>query len=333
MDHRRGLSAACFQRSVDASAGGGIADPDDVLVGAVNRFEGPDDRSTVATERAGIGRAIVDEAGEVRRDLRLGRRRAPRARARLHQRSRDGTPMSRRVHFGRRGSHRGEPTPVTAPKGRTKGPRRLTLVEASPNDDGTAESVRRVAIEHHDALVSTFETLYRDRDANRFASAFAYGRSKIDAVLDAELARRDPGARLLDVGCGTGVHVRLYRDRGFDAVGLEPAPAMLEVARQNNPDAEIVEGDVTALPFDDGEFDFVTAIEVFRYLFRSDTRAGLSECRRVLRPGGTVFLTMVNRWSLDGFYLLQRARQAPARHVVRPDAPALRVLHAWRGRA
>jgi ubiquinone/menaquinone biosynthesis C-methylase UbiE len=42
---------------------------------------------------------------------------------------------------------------------------------------------------------------------------------------------------------------------------------------------------------------------VLRYLDRSDIRQALRELRRVLRPGGTMFLTMVNRYALDGFFL------------------------------
>ena len=68
-------------------------------------------------------------------------------------------------------------------------------------------------------------------------------------------------------------------------------------------DATIVSGVATELPFPDESFDLVICIEVLRYLDRSDIRQALREIRRVLRPGGTMFLTMVNRYALDGFFL------------------------------
>ena len=78
---------------------------------------------------------------------------------------------------------------------------------------------------------------------------------------------------------------------------------MRAAAISKNPRATIVSGVATELPFPDESFDLVICIEVLRYLDRSDIRQALREIRRVLRPGGTMFLTMVNRYALDGFFL------------------------------
>ena len=146
-------------------------------------------------------------------------------------------------------------------------------------------------------------------EADRFCDAFSYGRYKVDRVLDDELATLKPGSRVLDVGCGTGVYLRRFASKGFTPFGLEPAPAMLAAARRDNPGVDIREGIATALPFEDASVDAVTAIEVHRYLHLEDIRASLREMVRVLRPGGFLFTTLVNTFSLDGFYLRQRSRQ------------------------
>ena len=172
------------------------------------------------------------------------------------------------------------------------------------------EEARRIAIDHHHDLAPVFESNYRAMAESRFTTAFTYGRAKVDALLENELKRLDPGATVLDVGCGTGIYLKRFKELGFTPVGVEPAQAMLERARRDNPGVRIEEGVATALPLDDASVDFVSVIEVFRYLHLHDTRAGLAECFRVLRPGGILFFTMVNRWALDGFYVLQRARQA-----------------------
>ena len=172
-----------------------------------------------------------------------------------------------------------------------------------------AEDIRDVAIEHHHRVAGKFEAEYAALENSRFSSAFTYGRAKIDGLVD-ELFRSLPkGAAILDVGCGTGEHLKRALGHGLRAAGLEPAPAMLAAARRGVPHARIEEGVATNLPFADGEFEAVIMIEVLRYLDRSDIELALREARRVLRPGGKLLVTLVNRWALDGFYLHQRVRQ------------------------
>jgi demethylmenaquinone methyltransferase / 2-methoxy-6-polyprenyl-1,4-benzoquinol methylase len=93
-----------------------------------------------------------------------------------------------------------------------------------------------------------------------------------------------PGDRVLDACCGTGDLALAARDAGGDVVGLDFSPAMLERARAKASDVEWVEGDVTALPFQDGSFDAVTVGFGIRNV--PDLEAGLGELARVLRPGG-----------------------------------------------
>ena len=169
--------------------------------------------------------------------------------------------------------------------------------------------VRRVAIDHHDRVSSTFVSYYSTLEKDRFANSFTYGRSKLDRMIDELFASLPAGAAILDVGCGTGEHLKRAQKYGLVATGLEPAPSMIAAARSNVPDARIEEGVATELPFGDGEFDAVIQVEVLRYLHRDDIRQALREARRVLRPGGVLLVTLVNRWALDGFYLRQRSRQ------------------------
>jgi SAM-dependent methyltransferase len=178
-------------------------------------------------------------------------------------------------------------------------------------DIDSREHARQVAIDHHHDVAAVFEAFYAQRD--RFANAFTYGRYKIDVRLDAELKKLRPGAAVLDVGCGTGEYVKRLTDLGFQVSGLEPAPAMRASAEARNPSATIVDGVVTALPFASESFDLVIAMEVLRYLDRADVVAGTREIVRVLKPGGVAFITYVNRYALDGFWLWQRMRQVVRR--------------------
>lgn len=172
-----------------------------------------------------------------------------------------------------------------------------------------AKNVRQVAIDHHDSVVGTFEAYYRNLAQSRFTSAFTYGRAKLDRMIDDLFRSLPKGAAVLDVGCGTGEHLKRAQSHGLVATGLEPAPGMLKVARSSVPEARLKQGVATELPFEDEQFDAILQIEVLRYLHIDDIRKALRESRRVLKPGGIFFVTLVNRWALDGFYLRQRTRQ------------------------
>jgi ubiquinone/menaquinone biosynthesis C-methylase UbiE len=97
------------------------------------------------------------------------------------------------------------------------------------------------------------------------------------------------GQHVLDVACGTGVVARTAAERvgrSGSVVGTDLNEAMLAVARRVRPDLTWRQGDVAALPFDDGEFDVVVC--QMAMMFFPDPGAALRQMRRVARPSGTV---------------------------------------------
>ena len=160
------------------------------------------------------------------------------------------------------------------------------------------------AVDLHARQAPLFEERYQRLRESPYSSTFTYGRKKIAELMDLQLAGLPSGARVLDVGCGTGYDVHHMRHRGLDVTAVEPAPAMRERARQANPGVEIVDGDIERLPFRDGSFDFVCAIEVIRYL--AEPGRGVAELARVLRRGGVAFVTAAPRFSLSGYPLINK---------------------------
>jgi len=94
-----------------------------------------------------------------------------------------------------------------------------------------------------------------------------------------------PGDRVLDACCGTGdLAVAASKAGASEVVGLDFSPRMLERARAKQRTVAWIEGDVTAMPFEDGRFDSATVGFGARNV--PDLTAGLVELRRVLKPGG-----------------------------------------------
>ena len=101
---------------------------------------------------------------------------------------------------------------------------------------------------------------------------------------------RRPGARVLDLCCGTGdMTLALAREsRGAQLYGADFAHPMLVRAREKSAAQPLAwfEADALRLPLPDAKFDLVTSAFGFRNL--ADYDAGLREIARVLRPGGEV---------------------------------------------
>jgi demethylmenaquinone methyltransferase/2-methoxy-6-polyprenyl-1,4-benzoquinol methylase len=93
------------------------------------------------------------------------------------------------------------------------------------------------------------------------------------------------GARVLDVACGTGdLSIELFENAGAKVIGIDFCRPMLEIAQHKTAEVPFVEADALDLPFVDGAFDAVTIAFGLRNL--ADTRVGLDELRRVLKPNG-----------------------------------------------
>jgi SAM-dependent methyltransferase len=103
-----------------------------------------------------------------------------------------------------------------------------------------------------------------------------------------------PPGPVADLGCGPGAHALALARRGYEVVGVDGSPRMVEVARaraaRDRVDAPFDVHDVGApLPFADASLGGALAILVLQHL--ADPAAFVAEVRRCLRPGGHLLIT------------------------------------------
>jgi SAM-dependent methyltransferase len=188
-----------------------------------------------------------------------------------------------------------------------------------------------------------------DRIADRYGCA-------VDDSLAAQLKYRlvlrhaPRNARVLDVGCANGLHLRKIAPQCREIVGIDVNTRMLELARsmivaERIGNARVLEMDATGLRFDDASFDVAYSFSTLLLISRAED--AIAEIARALRPGGLAVLDITGRWNLSQRHwgAWYRAQGHPGlRSFTWPqvrallgavaldilEAPALGFLHQWR---
>lgn len=135
------------------------------------------------------------------------------------------------------------------------------------------------------------ESWYRHRHHTRFGPELA------------GLAARWKAGRILNIGCAHGPDFLPFKDQ-FDLWGLDSSPAMISLASKYSAKfkftSELLVADAVSLPFIDKSFDWVISVAAYHHIMdKRDRLQAFHEVRRVLKPGGEVFLTVWNRWQKD----------------------------------
>jgi SAM-dependent methyltransferase len=121
------------------------------------------------------------------------------------------------------------------------------------------------------------------------------------------LGRWPSGARVADLGCGSGAFTDLLRRKGFASIGVDISPKLVALGQSKYSGLELVEGDAENLPFDSASFDGVLLSGLVHHF--PDPRPVAAEVRRVLKPGGRFVAFDPNR--MNPFMWLYRDRASP----------------------
>ena len=158
-------------------------------------------------------------------------------------------------------------------------------------------------------LARYYDETYYGKDRKKFLSPVEAGIAARTWMKWRGLRRRlEPGARLLDIGCGRGTLVRMARDAGYEAYGIE---------RSAQPHAlpYVYTQDLAECRFPDGHFQMVILWHVLEHL--RDPRATLEEIHRILAPRGWLSVAVPNFGGAQA--------EAAGRHWFHLDLPR----HLW----
>ncbi len=167
-------------------------------------------------------------------------------------------------------------------------PRTVGGQDERVNDNATARETPDDRTARRAAQADAF-----DRIGARYDEAFPHKDGQVEATrwLAAQLP---PGARVLDIGCGTGLPTaRMLGDAGFPVTGIDISPVMLDLARQNAPDADLRQLDVLDLDPAAGPYDAAVAFFTLLMLPRAEIPQALKRVGDLLHPGGPFLLAMV----------------------------------------
>jgi SAM-dependent methyltransferase len=163
----------------------------------------------------------------------------------------------------------------------------MTPTDALMPASGTDDPRRRAELSHGRAIAGRAATVWGQH------GLAGQERVRRRSVLLLDAALVGPGARVLELGCGTGEYTARLAERGATLVALDLVGDLVRVALARGIDGSVrfTLGDAERLPFPDGAFDAVVGNAVLHHL---RIRPALRELRRVLKPGGRYAFTEPN---------------------------------------
>lgn len=107
------------------------------------------------------------------------------------------------------------------------------------------------------------------------------------------------GGKLLNLGCGHGADFLPFT-QNFELYGVDFSGGMLKLARKYaekfNFEVDLAVADVCYLPYNNETFDWAISVATYHHLKGEDQLAALRELSRILKPKGSAFITVWNRW-------------------------------------
>ncbi len=137
-------------------------------------------------------------------------------------------------------------------------------------------------------ILAYYDRLAPEYDSDRFENSYGQYLDKQERGLLKSWLKNYAKREILDLGCGTG------RLLNFAKNGVDFSKNMLEQAKEKYPNHNLIQSDISALPFEDGNFNVVYSMHVFMHLDMKTIEKTLAEVHRILKDGGIFIFDFPN---------------------------------------
>ena len=168
------------------------------------------------------------------------------------------------------------------------------MMEKAIPADGSQDKAKEIAFFDAHATADEYDVFTPQANARLIASFV-------------RLSGLPRGARVADLGCGSGVFTELLRREDYASVGLDISPKLIALGRSRYPGLELLEGDAENLPFESASLDGALLSGLVHHF--PDPQQLAAEVRRVLKPGGRFVAFDPNR--ANPFMWLYRDHASP----------------------
>jgi SAM-dependent methyltransferase len=163
-----------------------------------------------------------------------------------------------------------------------------------------SHSIKETFEQHDKFLIKTGPEIY-DKFYAEIYDYLVFNNLKNEYEVGEIINKSTPStqSRILDAGCGTGHHVSSLGSKGFDVLGIDISPSMIEQAKENFPDykfkvADALDGSI----FDQNYFTHILCMYFTIYYFPDKTQF-FNNCMNWLMPGGYLIIHLVDREQFD----------------------------------
>ncbi len=136
-----------------------------------------------------------------------------------------------------------------------------------------------------DALKKSYDEIYRIRPIADIPEYYRWVLKRLEV---------ESGKKLLDIACGLGLLLKEAEALGLETFGIDISEVAVELARNNSPQSEIIEGSGESLPYPNNFFDYVTNLGSLEHFIHPDK--GIQEMVRVLKAEGKAAVLLPNSY-------------------------------------